>query len=150
MRNDKKQSFNAGSEIIYFTPAFFSDAIEHTEKNANFIFLKREYHFCFLIYHIAKHLYSTGAGIRMFLDICLLWNYLFLSAENMLQIMPSVEKHRWLLPVAWIKRWWLGAFRHRSHSIHTMKSMFKDDAGRGHEGILDAERTWIVKFFSKS
>ena len=131
MRNDKKQSFNAGSEIIYFTPAFFSDAIEHTEKNANFIFLKREYHFCFLIYHIAKHLYSTGAGIRMFLDICLLWNYLFLSAENMLQIMPSVEKHRWLLPAVWIKRWWLGAFRRRNHSLHTMQSMFKDDDGRG-------------------
>ncbi len=208
--------------------AFFSDAIEHTEQNGNYIFLKREYHFCFLIYHIAKHLYSTGAGIRMFLDIAmflrhygdefdwqqaeellqktrlskmvgavfqlcnrwfgtditwkdrvreevldqleryiidggtfgfathdvgdiylrrgyeksekggkrrfhfrLLWNYLFPSAENMLQIMPSVEKHRWLLPAAWIKRWWLGAFRRRSHSIHTMKSMFKDDDGRG-------------------
>ena len=61
----------------------------------------------------------------------LLRNYLFPSAENMLQIMPSVEKHRWLLPAAWIKRWWLGVFRQRNQSLHTMKSMFKDDAGRG-------------------
>lgn len=41
----------------------------HTRIAGNCIFLSREYHFCFLIYHIAKHLSSTGAGIRMFLDI---------------------------------------------------------------------------------
>ena len=207
---------------------FFSDAIEHTEKSGNYIFLRREYHFCFLIYHIAKHLYYTGAGIRMFLDIAiflrhygdefdwqqaqdllqktrlskmagaifqlcnrwfdteiiwkervreevldqleayiidggtfgfathdvgdmylrrgyeksekggkhrfhfrLLRNYLFPSVDNMLQIMPSVEKHRWLLPVAWIKRWWLGALRRRRYFLPTLKSMFKDDDGRG-------------------
>lgn len=207
---------------------FFSDAMEHTEKSGNYLFLRREYHFCFLIYHIAKHLYSTGAGIRMILDIAvflryygnefdwkhaeellrksrlaktagavfqlcsrwfgveipwkdtvsedvldqlgtyiieggtfgfashdvgdiylrrgyenhdkegkrrfqfhLLWNYLFPSAENILQIMPSVEKYRWLLPAAWIKRWWLGAFRRRNQALHTVKSMLKDDDGRG-------------------
>ena len=207
--------------------AFFSDALEHTEKAGKYIFLKREYHFCFLIYHIAKHLYSTGAGIRMFLDIAvflqhygnefdweqaaellqetrlsrtagavfqlcgrwfgtkipwpdkvseevldqleeyitgggtfgfethdvgdmylrrgyeksekegkhrlhfrLLWHYLFPSADNMLQIMPAVEKWKWLLPAAWVKRWWLGAFRRRSHSLHTVQSMLKDDGGR--------------------
>ena len=207
--------------------AFFSDAMEHTEKAGKYIFLKREYHFCFLIYHIAKHLYSTGAGIRMFLDIAvflkhygnefdwkqaadllqktrlsrtagavfqlcgrwfgaeiswrekvseevldqleeyitgggtfgfethdvgdmylrrgyekgekegkhrlrfrLLWHYLFPSADNMLQIMPAVEKWKWLLPAAWVKRWWLGAFRRRSHSLHTVQSMLKDDGGR--------------------
>lgn len=207
---------------------FFSDAMEHTEKSGNYLFLRREYHFCFLIYHTAKHLYSTGAGIRMFLDIAmflrhygdefdwkqaeellqktrlskmagavfqlcsrwfgveipwkdtvsedvldqletyiieggtfgfathdvgdiylrrgyenhdkegkrrfqfrLLWNYLFPSAENMLQIMPSVEKYQWLLPAAWIKRWWLGAFCRRNHSLHTVRSMLKDDDGRG-------------------
>lgn len=45
---------------------FFSDAMKHTEKAGKYIFLKREYHFCFLIYHIAKHLYSTGAGCRLY------------------------------------------------------------------------------------
>ena len=207
---------------------FFSDAMEHTEKNGKLICLEREYHFCFLIYHIAKHLYSTGAGIRMILDIAvflkhyenefdwdlagellretglsrtagavfqlcgrwfgmeipwqdkvgedvlgqleayiidggtfgfethdvgdiylrkgcekdpaggkyrmkfrILWRYLFPSADNMVQIMPGVERWRWLLPAAWVKRWWLGAFCRRKHSLHTVRSMFKDDDGRG-------------------
>lgn len=60
----------------------------------------------------------------------LLWHYLFPSADNMLQIMPAVEKWKWLLPAAWVKRWWLGAFRRRSHSLHTVQSMLKDDGGR--------------------
>lgn len=206
---------------------FFSDAMEHTEQAGKYIVLEKEYHFCFLIYHIAKHLYSTGAGIRMFLDIavflkhygnefdwsqaaellqktrlartagavfqlCARWfgteipwkdkvdedvldqleeyitaggtfgfethdvgdiylrrgygkdekegkarmrfrllrQYFFPSADNMIQIMPAVEKWKWLLPAAWVKRWWLGAFRRRSHSLHTVQSMLKDDGGR--------------------
>lgn len=210
--------------------SFFADAMRHTEKAGNCTFLSREYHFCLLIYHIAKHLSSTGAGIRMFLDIavflrhygkefdwkqaeelltgsglsrtagavfqlCNRWfgtdiawqdqvgeavldqmevyiigggtfgfethdvgdmylrrgyenkgkgckegfrlrlflNYLFQSADHMLQIMPAVESRRWLLPAAWVKRWWLGAFRRREHSLHTMKSMLKEDNGRGWE-----------------
>lgn len=207
---------------------FFADAAEHMEKMGNFNILKKEYHFCFLIYHIAKHLNSTGAGIRMILDIvvflrhyenefdwaqaekllrkarldkaagavfqlCARWfgtgipwkkqvreevleqleayitdggtfgfethdigdmylrrgygnwqsrgryrfycrllrNYLFPSGENMLQIMPALEQKKWLLPAAWVKRWWLGAFRRRQHSLHTVRSMLKDDGGRG-------------------
>lgn len=63
----------------------------------------------------------------------ILWRYLFPSADNMLQIMPSVERWRWLLPAAWVKRWWFGAFHRRKHSLHTVRSMFKDDDGRGRE-----------------
>lgn len=206
--------------------AFFADALEHTEKLGKYTVLTREYHFCFLIYHIAKHLYSTGAGIRMFLDIAvllkyysyefdwnmvqsflnelklskvagavfqlcrkwfeievlwpdqinqealeqleeyvlaggifgfathdvgdvylrrgyekntgkhryyfwLIWNYLFPTAENMMQIMPCVETRKWLLPVAWVKRLWVGVFRRREHSLNTLKSMLKNDKGRG-------------------
>lgn len=50
---------------------FFADAMEHAVEENGSLYFEPEYHFCFLIYHIAKHLSSTGAGIRMFLDIAI-------------------------------------------------------------------------------
>lgn len=46
--------FSANSYTGYFRPSF---------------------HFLYLIYHTAKHMYSTGAGIRMFLDLAVFWNH---------------------------------------------------------------------------
>lgn len=51
--------------------AYFSDAICHTEPYRNYLSLETNYHLVFLIYHIAKHLACTGAGIRLFLDVAL-------------------------------------------------------------------------------
>lgn len=48
---------------------FFSDAMEHVVKKNGKLCLEKEYHLCYLIYHIAKHLCSTGAGVRMIADI---------------------------------------------------------------------------------
>lgn len=48
---------------------FFSDAVNQIAEEDEELCLKREYHFCFLIYHIAKHISSTGAGVRMFMDL---------------------------------------------------------------------------------
>lgn len=33
------------------------------------------FHFLYLIYHAAKHFNSTGAGVRMFLDLAVFWNH---------------------------------------------------------------------------
>lgn len=33
--------------------------------------LKSEYHFIYIVCHLAKHLYTSGAGIRMYLDVAL-------------------------------------------------------------------------------
>lgn len=205
---------------------YFCDAFQHTEERDGITYLERDYQICYLFYHIAKHLSSTGAGIRMILDIGILarcfdeayweriagmleqihltkvaaaifqlckrwfditvpWKeqvgeetldqledyiitggtfgfethdtgdfylrksqegtpaggkashyaklariYLFPKAENMVQILPAVERHPWLLPAAWVKRWWLGAFKRRGHSLHTIRSMMKKDEGR--------------------
>lgn len=49
--------------------SFFSDAMEHVVWEDGQPCLEREYHVCYLIYHIAKHLCSTGAGVRMIADI---------------------------------------------------------------------------------
>lgn len=49
--------------------AYFSNAINHVVGQDGRLYLEREYHFCYLICHIAKHLCSTGAGVRMIADI---------------------------------------------------------------------------------
>lgn len=203
---------------------YFSDAFEHTvfDEEGHLRF-ENEYNLCYLIYHITKHLSSTGAGIRMVLDIavftrrfekvldlnrlkkmldetklclaanaiyslCDKWfatnflnlfgyeeyipdgleeyiiyggvfgfethdtgdvyrrrtyenssvdksnsrfvalkNFFFPSADYMQQYIPSVKKHRWLLPLAWIKRWIIGLFKRKEHSLSTLDSISSGD-----------------------
>ena len=207
---------------------FFSDAMEHTKMQNGKLCFESEYHVCYLIYHIAKHLSSTGAGVRMIADIaailhcdqgdidwefvqrqleqaqlwetalaiyglCNRWfgidtpasyrgpewvldaleayivsggtfgfelrgsgdiyrrnalresmdrgwryrlrlmcEYLFPSKAYLTKYFPPSEKHGWLLPVAWLRRCWLGAFRRKHHSIATIRSMTDGDADRSY------------------
>lgn len=53
----------------------FEDALTHGVEEEGAWYFNKEYHFCFLIYHIAKHLSSTGAGVRMFMDIAVFLNH---------------------------------------------------------------------------
>ena len=49
---------------------YFKDFWDHSQKkDAHTYVLEPEYHLMFLLIHIAKHLYGSGAGIRMYLDI---------------------------------------------------------------------------------
>lgn len=209
--------------------SFFADAIEHSEEEEGRLWFEREYHFCFLIYHIAKHLSSTGAGIRMFLDIVIFlqhygeafdWNladqllreaaleetavavfalcdrwfgtrlnrmeslpedlldeledyvihggtfgfethdtgdvyrrkahtgkgyckgiyhrlhiwrdYLFPSQDYMVRFLPALKEYRGLILIAWIRRWWIGLFQRRRHSLDTIRSMNKEDGDRSY------------------
>lgn len=205
---------------------FFADAMNHCAEEDGKLYFEKEYHFCFLIYHIAKHLSSTGAGIRMFLDIAVflqhygvefnrdlaekllrktklegtaaavfglcdrwfgtsftrgtglpenvldeledyvihggtfgfqthdvgdiyrrrahgsgngmryrlqMWrDYLFPAAEDMVRFLPALKEHRWMLPAAWVKRWWEGAFQRREKSIRTIRSMNRKDNDRSY------------------
>lgn len=56
-----------GNGVDY--PTIFSDAITHVQEVNGHLCLELEYYFCYLIYHIAKHLSSTGAGVRMLADV---------------------------------------------------------------------------------
>ena len=49
---------------------YFKDFWDHSQKkDVHTYVLEPEYHLMFLLIHIAKHLYGSGAGIRMYLDI---------------------------------------------------------------------------------
>ena len=50
--------------------AYFRDFWNHAQKiDKHTYVLEPEYHLLYLLMHIAKHLYGSGAGIRMYLDI---------------------------------------------------------------------------------
>lgn len=38
-------------------------------------YFRPSYHFTYLVYHAAKHFNSTGAGIRMLVDLAVFWNH---------------------------------------------------------------------------
>lgn len=208
---------------------FFSDALNQSVEEDQELCLKKEYHFCFLIYHIAKHLSSTGAGVRMFMDIavflryygdtfdkveaerllkeaslektaaavfglCDRWfgtswsegkdiskevldeleeyilsggtfgfethdighvykrkscengragktgrsnikmffRYFFPKRDYVVQFLPITEKYPWLLPVAWVRRWWIGLFKRRKRSLQTLRTMAENDGERSY------------------
>ena len=59
---------NLNERIDY--KAYFSDFWNHAQKiDKHTYVLAPEYHLLYLLMHIAKHLYGSGAGIRMYLDI---------------------------------------------------------------------------------
>lgn len=51
---------------------YFSKAWDYAEKRNGLCFEpQRDFHFIYIICHIAKHLSTSGAGIRMYLDVAL-------------------------------------------------------------------------------
>lgn len=52
---------------------YFENAWDYALPDAEMRYmLSPEYHFIYVVSHLAKHLYSSGAGIRMYLDIALM------------------------------------------------------------------------------
>lgn len=57
-----------GEQVI----SYFSDALKTAEKDVGERFSpQKDLHLMYLFCHLAKHLYSGGAGIRMYMDIAL-------------------------------------------------------------------------------
>lgn len=71
---------NIGNGFDY--QKYFSDAINCCENINNALCLNKEYHLCLLIYHIAKHLSSTGAGIRMIYDVAVFLKHYEKELDN--------------------------------------------------------------------
>ena len=61
---------NGADGTGWFREAFSYGVFEPGEYSGYF---EPEYHFVFLLFHLAKHMNSTGAGVRMFLDIAVFW-----------------------------------------------------------------------------
>lgn len=217
---------------LAYAEAYFEDAWEHTVDGVfpYTKYLSLEYHFIYLIFHLAKHFSLAGAGIRMFLDIavylqrfreeldwqyileetdrlkldmflkrtlvlCSIWFgvpvepiaveememltedveaitgyvleggifgqekrnlgsitlrqgvrrgrknavfrirvkafviYLFPDRLYMRRYLKAVENKGWLLPFAWMIRWWEGLTQRRSSTVMHIKQFAKDPKG---------------------
>ncbi len=71
---------------------YFSKAWEHTQEVSPYRYrFSREFHFIYLITHIAKHVLGSGAGIRMYLDIAAFlkkhtdvdWDWIFAQLKQL-------------------------------------------------------------------
>lgn len=72
---------------------YFQNMWEYAEKLSDHEYrFKAEFHFVYLISHIAKHVYARGAGVRMYLDIALImralptdfdWNFVMAELEKL-------------------------------------------------------------------
>lgn len=91
---------------------YFSDALMHTidGEQPYSRYFDVNYHFIFLLFHLAKHFSYLGAGLRMFLDIVIYMNrfsaemdWKYIEAE--LAKMGLLEFHRYVL---YLCRIWLG------------------------------------------
>ncbi len=61
---------NASDKADYI--GYFKDMWKHIVKIDDYSYqFSSEYHFIYLLVHIAKHVYDAGAGIRMYMDIAL-------------------------------------------------------------------------------
>lgn len=49
------------------------------------------YHLVYVLYHILKHIKNGGAGVRMLLDICVLFNNYSIDINEFLKIMTSLN-----------------------------------------------------------
>lgn len=54
--------------------------------------------------------------------------YFFPSLKNMQYSMPVLKNYPFLLPLAWIRRWWKGFFKRRKQAINTIKSILTNMA----------------------
>ena len=73
--------------------------------------LKKEYHLIYILVHLAKHFYHIGAGIRMFLDVCLFTRYYKndLDWEQIITELKKIKLYDFAINVFSICNHFLGA-----------------------------------------
>lgn len=73
-------------------------------------YLRHSYHFTYLVYHAAKHFNSSGAGIRMFLDLAVFWNR-YGKEMNLTEIwdrLKGMKLDTFARAVFWLCNTWFG------------------------------------------
>lgn len=73
-------------------------------------YFRPPYHFLYLIYHTAKHFNSTGAGIRMFLDLAVFWKHYAdeISPEKLRENLKKMGLDRFADAAFWLCNHWFG------------------------------------------
>lgn len=67
----------------------FDEKLSYCERYTYYLYPK--YHLVYVLYHILKHIKNGGAGVRMLLDICVLFNNYSIDVNEFLKIMRSLN-----------------------------------------------------------
>lgn len=72
--------------------AYFSSLWDYAYKESDSVYmLFHEFHFVYLLCHIAKHIYSSGAGVRMYMDLAF-YIKRYGSSMDWAKVQKEVEK----------------------------------------------------------
>jgi len=88
----------------YFKSAFDNSVV----RSGYTLELKKEYHFIFMIYHIAKHFESEGCGIRMIMDIAVFVKYFenIINWEYILEQLYNIKLKKFAENIFYICNVW--------------------------------------------
>ncbi|MBR3988467.1 MAG: nucleotidyltransferase family protein [Clostridia bacterium] len=114
-------SYIKGAEHYEFHTTLNSEKIRLSDNLADFWNYTRqkdgltfefteEFHLCYLISHIEKHVYGTGAGVRMYLDIALFLNRYKdkLDLNRIRELLKECELEEFLDSVLYLCQQWFG------------------------------------------
>ncbi len=86
----------------------FSDAIENAEFNGYKGFLKPEYHFAYLITHIAHHFWFYGAGVKLIIDLAVMLKHFDINLDSVLIKMKEIGLEKFSKHILSICHKWFG------------------------------------------
>lgn len=92
--------------------AYFSDVFEHTVRleDSTFI-LEEEYNLVYTMFHIAKHFYNSGCGIRMLMDLpVIIKNSSKISWKNVWNELNKLKLEEFTVKIFMICEKWFGKF----------------------------------------
>ena len=89
----------------WFKEAFSHGVFEAGKYSGHF---EPEYHFVFLVFHLAKHMDSTGAGVRMFLDIAVFWRQYggSMDMDRICRMLDELHLRLFAEQVFWLCKEW--------------------------------------------
>ena len=94
-----------GKKGADFIDLAFSEVI--STKRQNIFILNPSYHFAFLLLHLAKHMRSSGAGVRMYLDLALmLKNEPSLDFEKVIGYSKDLNLYNFLIHAMNLCHYW--------------------------------------------
>lgn len=89
----------------------FADAIDHAEFDGCRGVLEVNYHFAYLIAHIAHHFWFYGAGVKLILDLAVMLKSCEIDLEKVLDILSACNLQNFAKTVLTLTYKWFGAGR---------------------------------------
>ncbi|MBR3644906.1 MAG: nucleotidyltransferase family protein [Lachnospiraceae bacterium] len=95
----------------YDYKSFFKDAFEHKVRLDEQTYkLEDEYNLTYTLFHIAKHFYNSGCGVRMLMDIPVMVNKFDLDWDRLWHTLKEIKLEEFSIRLFRICEKWFGQF----------------------------------------